>query len=315
VAAGIGFHQAATCLAIIGRIRQRLLESETGLMAGSRDVEQRERGYGELSTRFHQLFRLSVRAQHIALSLARLRERFDDDEDRRAMPIARRFAEAQLAAETLQVDVRRTSDGIASMLSVQQLVANRAQAAAAEAQEATVRDAQTASDRFQRRLTIVGAAVLIPALVAAVYGANVKLPGKNQPRGLAAMLFFMLGFGLVTWWAIEAQNRDAWPRFGKLRAADGYVHASLIAGATAVILGVLTLAITDPKLGGGTVAAGLAGGFVTSLALGALSWLAFYIGRSANSPAELRQRRACRGAAVAAAVAAAGGLVLTFGLF
>jgi CorA-like Mg2+ transporter protein len=46
------------------------------------------------------------------------------------------------------------------------------------------------TERFQRLLTLVGTTVLVPGLVAAVFGANVDLPGKNSLDGFYAMLCF-----------------------------------------------------------------------------------------------------------------------------
>jgi Mg2+ and Co2+ transporter CorA len=47
---------------------------------------------------------------------------------------------------------------------------------------------QTQSGKFQDRLTLLGAILLGPALVATVFGANVELPGRDQVLGTLIML-------------------------------------------------------------------------------------------------------------------------------
>lgn len=44
------------------------------------------------------------------------------------------------------------------------------------------------SEEFQNLLAKVGGAAVLPALVAAVYGANVALPGRDTWLGLLVML-------------------------------------------------------------------------------------------------------------------------------
>ena len=67
-------------------------------------------------------------------------------------------------------------------------------------QLAVAESQRTESDRLQRAATVLASFVLIPSLVAAVFGANVSLPAANTKAGLTAMVLFMFGFGLASWW-------------------------------------------------------------------------------------------------------------------
>lgn len=87
--------------------------------------------------------------------------------------------------ERLQEVARDARDAIArlsGLLVSQQIVLTQRQA----------RDAA----RFQRVVTIVGSAVLVPGMIAAVFGANVDFRGRNSVRGFWAMLAFMVAGGV-----------------------------------------------------------------------------------------------------------------------
>jgi hypothetical protein len=67
----------------------------------------------------------------------------------------------------------------------------------------TQRQAQETS-RFQRVVTIVGATVLVPGLVAGIFGANVGFHGRDGTAAFWAMLIVMVGGGLVSYATIRA---------------------------------------------------------------------------------------------------------------
>lgn len=70
------------------------------------------------------------------------------------------------------------------------------------------RAAETA--RFQRVVTIVGAAVLVPGLVAAVFGAHVGFQGRESSQAFWAMLLLMAGSGIGSYAAIRFLETDVW---------------------------------------------------------------------------------------------------------
>ena len=261
----IGLYQAATCGAIVGRGRSWLGEIESRFMAPAATVLESE----SLERNFHQLFRLGVRAEELERELTRLVGRFDGG---RGVEFVDRlqgsFAEARHAVRSFQQDLRQSGDGIASMAASQQL-------ALAERHREIAEEQQTATQSFQRRATIVGAAVLIPALVAGVFGANVDLPGRDESRGLASMLFFMAGLGVGTWWGIVSLDHPEarltalpWqPRFA-------HVHAGFFIAVVCLAFGVLTLtpAVDEASLTGIKTAAAIAAVATIGLGLAGCVW-------------------------------------------
>lgn len=64
--------------------------------------------------------------------------------------------------------------------------------------------------RFQRMVTIVGAAVLVPGLVAAIFGANVGFQGRESSQAFWAMLLLMAGSGIGSYAVIRFLETGAW---------------------------------------------------------------------------------------------------------
>lgn len=294
LAEAIAFHQAATCGAIValarlwlGDIESKFLQSPQAEAAdavtGSDAPEdapddQAPPSYGaepdpvrdpkRLRADFHELFRLGVRAEQLERELTRLIARFDDREVNSSTgQVKARFAEPLQAVRSLQTDLRLAGDGVASIVASQQFAVAQQQQEVAEAQRVSV-------ERFQRRVTIVGSAVLIPALVASVYGANVELPGEEAPQGLAAMLFFMAGLGVGTWWGIStleepAARLTAWP----WQTARAHVHAAFFVALVTLAFGVVALTpLVDPALSGADAALAIAGVLLIALGLGITVW-------------------------------------------
>lgn len=124
----------------------------------------------------------------------------------------------------------RTATGrLATLISSQQIVLNQRQA--------------RSTARFQRTATIVGAAVLVPGLVAAVFGANVGFHGRGGTSAFWAMLALMAGGALVSYATIRALEvglpaRVASRLPGRLRS----VSPTLTLG-VAALLGLVLLAL------------------------------------------------------------------------
>lgn len=71
------------------------------------------------------------------------------------------------------------------------------------------------TERFQRLLTLVGTTVLVPGLVAAVFGANVDLPGRDTRDGFWAMLCFMVASGAASYALLRSFEQGLWTRLGR----------------------------------------------------------------------------------------------------
>jgi hypothetical protein len=93
-------------------------------------------------------------------------------------------------AQDVEEEARDSTARMSGLISSQQIVLTQKQASEAA--------------RFQRLVTIVGAAVLVPGLVAAVFGANVGFRGRDSTASFWAMLLLMAGSGLVSYTLIRA---------------------------------------------------------------------------------------------------------------
>ena len=95
-------------------------------------------------------------------------------------------------------DARDAVTRMSGLLSSQQIVLTQKQAEDAA--------------RFQRLVTIVGAAVLVPGLVAAIFGANVGFRGRDSTEAFWAMLVLMIGSGVASYALIRSFEIPVWRR-------------------------------------------------------------------------------------------------------
>lgn len=129
-------------------------------------------------------------------------------------------------AQSVGDDALTATTRLSMLISSQSVVAARQQA-----QE---------TERFQRTVTIVGATILVPSLVAGIFGANVQIPGEGERYGFGAMLLLMVAGTLGALGLLRLSEA------GLLRAGPRVLHqrpalsaclllvASLIAGTIAV---------------------------------------------------------------------------------
>jgi hypothetical protein len=118
-------------------------------------------------------------------------------------------------------EARQASARLSGLISSQQVVLAQRQA--------------NETARFQRLITVIGAAVLVPGLVAAVFGANVGFRGRNSVHALSALLLVMLGSALGSYSLLRAHELGAWE---KLR--HSWPLATLIPGSASTRLGITT---------------------------------------------------------------------------
>jgi hypothetical protein len=98
--------------------------------------------------------------------------------------------------EEAQRDAKDSVARLSGLISSQQIVLTQRQA----------RDAT----RFQRLLTIVGATVLVPGLVAAVFGAGVGFHGNDTTSAFWALLLLMAGSAMVTYAIVRSVEAGFW---------------------------------------------------------------------------------------------------------
>jgi hypothetical protein len=93
------------------------------------------------------------------------------------------------------------------------------------------------TERFQRLLTLVGTTVLVPGLVAAVFGANVSFPGRDTLDGFWAMLCFMLASAAAAYALLRSFEQGLWAslarRFRLRSERDVLVFVTIALSATA----------------------------------------------------------------------------------
>lgn len=104
----------------------------------------------------------------------------------------------------------------------------------------TQRSAQETA-RFQRVVTIVGATILVPSLVASVFGANVGFHGRDTASAFWAMLLVMGGGAVVTYALVRSLEIGAGRRLRSSRLGKWIASGSPVA--RLVILGVLGIGL------------------------------------------------------------------------
>jgi hypothetical protein len=198
-----------------------------------------------------QLLRLITVVGHLSPEVRQVRDAFS----RGAQTVVNPRSEEILAnydliltqLERLRGDARTAVDMFSSTISSAQLELSRTEARAAadertrQEQEATARrksedDRRDREQRLVRAVTLGTSALLIPTLVASVFGANVKLPREGSAWETWLMISCMVGLGSLTF----AVLRDLDPARGRSGGARRYapyvlaVVALAVAGAIAV---------------------------------------------------------------------------------
>jgi Mg2+ and Co2+ transporter CorA len=118
-----------------------------------------------------------------------------------------------LADETDQLidralaDLSDLSNRIRDCFALAQSFMTAAHLRLADAQRRTAQAQSEQAEKFQRTLDVAIAVIGIPALVAAIYGANTQLPERDSWAGFALLLAAMLLGALATWAAIGRWRR------------------------------------------------------------------------------------------------------------
>jgi hypothetical protein len=101
------------------------------------------------------------------------------------------------------------------------------------------------TERFQRLLTLVGTAVLVPGLVAAIFGANVGFRGRDTREAFWAMLLFMVGGGVASYALLRSLQLNVWSRIARR------IGLARLAGVPDVARLVLLVVIAGLAIAGG----------------------------------------------------------------
>jgi CorA-like Mg2+ transporter protein len=156
--------------------------------------------------------------------------------------------------EEAMTDARNAVARLSGLISTQQIVLTQRQGEVTE--------------RFQRLITIVGAAVLVPGLVAAVFGTNVDFPGRDSSGAFWAMLALMAGSALASYAAIRLIESGRWRAAAEhstlkhLLSLSSATRLTLIAAiaVTLIALGIFVLARSERNAAGSSEAQGQTSG-------------------------------------------------------
>jgi CorA-like Mg2+ transporter protein len=194
MATAIARYLTGTCTAVVRDIQDRLTAVEREVLA---DDEAADKEF-DASAALRQIHRLGELADHMSRELSRGMRRMPEDDDpgqadaEAKLVVQRTVARVKDALEELrhlQTELSFAGSTMTNLVSVRQL-------RAAESQ-------RDSSEAFQQGLSKVGAVVLLPTLIAAVWGANTWLPGEKNQLGFAALVLLMFGGAGAVWELME----------------------------------------------------------------------------------------------------------------
>jgi Mg2+ and Co2+ transporter CorA len=113
--------------------------------------------------------------------------------------VKREYAQAVDRIRALRQDLRASVDMMASTVASRQLVIAHRQEGQARQQLALAEEQRERNERFMRDATLVASVVLLPTLVATVYGSNVALPFKNRLAGSILLIAAMVIGAALAW--------------------------------------------------------------------------------------------------------------------
>ncbi len=221
VALAIGLQQASTARAVSERVRTELttIERAWRLEIGGGTRRGRKKDLGDA----RRVIEITDHLSQLDRQLARLLRRFELDASRAAGPsisadIAVRYRFALDELRSLEGNCRLASQAIS---------------------QAIITAEQADRERFHFVAAVLASAILVPTLVASIYGANVALPAKNSWRGFIALMLFITAFALIGLFSIsKALPQGSTPDAPWLRRLPVRFGASVIAAA-ALVGGVL----------------------------------------------------------------------------
>ncbi len=190
---GIALYLGAACEWVVEGVEMELADVEQGFFE---EIDKRPRelthdgGAQRLKAPFRDLQQLGSVMRQVRRELALIIQRSPPggagSGDREATArVARRYEAALTKVDALQVQLRLAGETMASALTTQQFV--------------IAEERRAEGERLQQLGTALASIVLVPSLIAAIYGANLPVPGGHQTQGVMAMVMFMLGGGLLTY--------------------------------------------------------------------------------------------------------------------
>ena len=217
VAEAIGLQQASTARAVSERVRTRLTTIERAwrleIGGGTRGAHKKDLGDAR------RVIEITDHLSQLDRQLARLLRRFELDGSRGAgrslsADIAVRYRFALDELRSLEGNCRLASQAIGQAITTAE---------------------QADRERFHFVAAVLASAILVPTLVASIYGANVALPAKDSWRGFIALMLFITAFALIGLFSIsKALPQGSMPGTPWLRRVPVRFGASIVAVAAFV---------------------------------------------------------------------------------
>lgn len=199
---GIALYLGATCEWIAEGVENNLAEVERDFFdeiieKGATQLAREGEASGPLEAAFKELHELGDVMRKVERELAMILQRapvggVGSRGLEATAAVEPRYEAALKKVESLHTQLRLAGETMASAVTTQQFVL-------AEKHRRIAEEQRFEGEKLQRAGTLLASVVLVPGLVAAVYGANVPVPGSDNAQGVTAMVLFMLGGGLSTW--------------------------------------------------------------------------------------------------------------------
>jgi hypothetical protein len=209
LAEAIGIHQATTVRAVAGQIRDRLKagEDQARTLDPATAGTAASAAAGSGATRAHlrkeaigaaaHTDELAEIAQHLDRKIAALLRRLGDQTgdasrgaDKLVPPeVERRYGFALDEVRSLHQDCRISAEVVRQALS---------------------RDEQRQGERFQFFAALLASAVLVPTLIASIFGASVEVPAEHSRYGFAALLGVIVIFGSLSFYSLWKARSHGW---------------------------------------------------------------------------------------------------------
>lgn len=223
VAEAVGMHQATSARAVAAEIRRRLEEQEeraaelnTEKEPKDEEDEERERSEEEASKQVRTEGKSSQQElkEEVEQAVKRIDELADiaHQLDRNLSTILRRFS-GELpdappgARELVPPETRRRYEFALDNIHILQ---EGCRLGAQAVRHELVVYEQSQRERFQFVAAVLASIVLIPTLIASVFGVNLGVPGEGSGPGFVAFLAAMIGLGFVGYSALDKADDQHW---------------------------------------------------------------------------------------------------------
>ena len=212
IADGIALHLASTAREVTKRIRPELMSIERRWARSDDKATSAVRGTALADAR--HVTNITETLYQLDRQVSRLLRRFGPEgtDDRPALHvpsgIAQRYRFALDELRSLEADCRLASDAAARAINEQE---------------------REDRERFHLVAAMLASAILIPTLVATVYGANVKLPAEQTPRGFIALMLFIVACAFAGWLVISEWWQRAWGPDDEQPRSPARVAAAVVA--------------------------------------------------------------------------------------